>query len=44
MRADPLLKELMLLTPEDIGKAYAINWSKIDLPDIIDKWNRTMAR
>jgi putative spermidine/putrescine transport system substrate-binding protein len=44
MRADPFLAELMLLTPEDIGKAYAINWSKIDLAQIIDKWNRAMAR
>ena len=26
------------------GKAYTINWAKIDLSQIIDKWNRTMAR
>jgi putative spermidine/putrescine transport system substrate-binding protein len=44
MRSDPFLAELMLLTPEDIGKAYAINWSKIDLSQVIDKWNRAMAR
>ena len=44
MRTDPFLVELMLLTPAEIGKAYAINWSKIDLSGIIDKWNRTMAR
>jgi len=43
-RGDPFLAELMLLTPEDIGKAYAINWAKIDLSQIIDKWNRSMAR
>ena len=44
MRGDPFLAELMLLTPEDIGKAYAIDWAKIDLSQIIDKWNRAMAR
>jgi putative spermidine/putrescine transport system substrate-binding protein len=44
MRGDPFLAELMLLTPEDIGKAYTINWAKIDLSLIIDKWNRTIAR
>jgi putative spermidine/putrescine transport system substrate-binding protein len=44
MRSDPFLAELMLLTPEDIGKAYTINWAKIDLSQIIDQWNRAMAR
>ena len=44
MSTDPFLADLMLLTPEQIGKAYAINWSKIDLSSIIDKWNRAMAR
>ena len=44
MRGDPFLAELMLLTPEDIAKAYSINWAKIDLSQIIDKWNRTIAR
>jgi spermidine/putrescine-binding protein len=44
MRGDPFLAELMLLTPEDIGNAYSINWAKIDLSQIIDKWNRIIAR
>ena len=44
LRGDPFLSELMLLSPEDIGKAYTINWAKIDLSQIIDKWNRAMAR
>jgi len=44
MRGDPFLSDLMLLTPEAIAKAYVINWSKIDLGDIITKWNRMTAR
>ena len=44
MQKDPKLAELMLLTPQSIGEAYAINWSKIDLASIIDKWNHEMLR
>ena len=44
MRKDPFLRELMLLTPEEIGNAYHVNWAKIDMAGIVDKWNRTMAR
>ncbi|MCC7275402.1 MAG: extracellular solute-binding protein [Alphaproteobacteria bacterium] len=44
LKADPLLAELMLLTPEAIAGTYAIDWSRIDLADIVDKWNRVTAR
>ncbi|MGE0719263.1 MAG: PotD/PotF family extracellular solute-binding protein [Alphaproteobacteria bacterium] len=44
LKADPLLSELMLLTPQAIAGAYAIDWGKIDLADIVDKWNRATAR
>jgi hypothetical protein len=44
MKTDPFLAGLMLLTPEDIAKAYSINWARIDLSQVIDKWNRAMVR
>jgi putative spermidine/putrescine transport system substrate-binding protein len=44
MRTDPFLAELMLLTPDAIGRAYSINWARIDLSQVIDKWNRAMVR
>jgi hypothetical protein len=44
MRTDPFLAELMLLTPDAIGRAYSINWARIDLSEVIDKWNRAMVR
>jgi len=44
MRGDPLLSSLMLLSPADIAKAYAVDWNRIDLADIVDKWNRTTAK
>jgi putative spermidine/putrescine transport system substrate-binding protein len=44
MKSDPLLAELMLLTPESIAKAYAIDWAKIDLSAIVSKWNRAIAQ
>lgn len=44
MRGDPLLTELMLLTQADIDKAYAVDWARIDLADIVDKWNRTTSK
>ncbi len=44
MKKDPFLDELMLLTPEAIAKAYAIDWARIDLADIVNKWSRATAR
>jgi putative spermidine/putrescine transport system substrate-binding protein len=44
MKQDPFLDELMLLTPEAIAKAYAIDWGRIDLAEIVNKWNRATAR
>ncbi len=44
MRSDPVLAQLMLLTPEAVAHAYAIDWGHIDLAAIVDKWNRVTAR
>jgi putative spermidine/putrescine transport system substrate-binding protein len=44
MKSDPFLADLMLLTPETIAKAYAINWAKIDLSAIVSNWNRAIAQ
>jgi len=44
MRQDPLLAELMLLTPEAIAGAYQVNWNEIDLAAIVDQWNRGIAQ
>lgn len=44
MRSDPLLASVMLLTPDDIAKTYSVDWERIDLGDIVDKWNRTTAK
>ena len=44
MMLDPFLADLMLLTPESIGRAYVIDWGRIDLADIVNRWNRVAAR
>lgn len=44
LRKDPLLVNLMLLTPESIGGMYQVNWKDIDLADIVDKWGRATAK
>lgn len=44
MKADPLLDRLMLLTPSAIAGAYAIDWDRIDLSSIVEKWNRMSVR
>ncbi len=41
---DPAFKGLVFLSPAEIRNMYYIDWSKMNLNDLISKWNRTMAR
>lgn len=44
LSSDPLLKELMLLTPEEVANAYYADWSKVSMSGLSDKWNRMITR
>lgn len=37
-------RDFMLLTDEDMQGAYYPDWSKIDMSEWIEKWNRTVTR
>jgi putative spermidine/putrescine transport system substrate-binding protein len=44
LAGDPELKEVMLLKPEEIRNAYYIDWSKVNINEWVNKWNRVMTR
>lgn len=44
LQDDPLLKEMMLLTPEQIANAYYADWSKVSMAQWGQKWNRVVLR
>jgi putative spermidine/putrescine transport system substrate-binding protein len=44
MRKDAFLADLMLLSPEALAGAYQIDWGRIDLAGIVNKWSRATAR
>ena len=46
--ADPKLdacgNPFLLLSPEEIGNLYSIDYDKLDMEGLIDQWNRTVAQ
>jgi putative spermidine/putrescine transport system substrate-binding protein len=44
LQSDPLLSEMLLLKPEEIGNVYLIDFNKVKVPEWTDKWNRMIAR
>lgn len=44
LAADPELKQVMLLSRTEIGKMYQIDFSKINMREWTEKWNRTIGR
>ncbi|HEY7139704.1 MAG TPA: extracellular solute-binding protein [Methylomirabilota bacterium] len=43
LSGDPLLKENLLLSPEDVANVYVVDFSKVKLPEWTDKWNRMVV-
>ncbi len=44
LAADPALRRLMLLDPAQIRNMYYLDRAKINQADLVNKWNRVMAR
>jgi putative spermidine/putrescine transport system substrate-binding protein len=43
LTGDPLLSEMLLLKPADVGNTYVVDFSKVKLAEWSDKWNRMVA-
>ena len=41
---DPELKDVMRLDPAQIRNMYFIDWSKVNIAEWVNKWNRVIAR
>ena len=41
---DPILKEMMLLSPTDVKNMYSVNLDKADFAKWTEQWNRTIAK
>jgi putative spermidine/putrescine transport system substrate-binding protein len=44
LASDPLLRKLMLVTPQEIADAYYADWSLVSMSALGDKWNRMIAQ
>ena len=43
LATDPLLSEMLLLKPAEVANVYVIDFSKVNLTEWTDKWNRMVA-
>ncbi|MDH3856468.1 MAG: extracellular solute-binding protein [Gammaproteobacteria bacterium] len=43
LKSDPVLAEMLQLEPEDIKKQLRVDYSKADISDWTDKWNRSVS-
>ena len=44
LKADPLLAELLPLTPKENAEVYYSDLTKINMSDLIEQWNRTVSQ
>ena len=44
MSEDPVVSEMLVLDPAKISKQLRIDYSKVNIPDWTDEWNRTIAK
>lgn len=44
IKEDPVLRKFLILSPSETRNIFFVDWSKIDMSQWVDRWNRTMAR
>ena len=44
LSADPVLKKMMLLDPDEIAGMLRVDYSEVNVSDWNDQWNRTVSK
>ena len=44
MQQDPVLKEMLILDPEQMKKMLQVDYSKANISDWTEQWNRRIAK